>query len=681
MIDLHNINVEAIATFINTHQHLTNLCVAAIALLESLVVIGVIMPGAITMPIIGFLIGTAVIPAGKTLLWSTVGAILGDFISYLLGIYFQDHIHYIWPFTKWPTLLQRSETFFSKHGGKSVFICRFIGPLRAMVPIVAGACKLPTLRFLIASIPAAALWSFVYMVPGIILGAISLELPPKIATQFVLGILLLLISIWLCIWMIKHVFRKTFQTCDHYIMQLWQHLQKQPSLTKIIGTISDPREPDNHQQLTLIIITFCLILLFILVANQAINSGVTFEFGRKIYYLLSSIRVKWLDYFFVLITSLGDPPFLLLLSGLIFLLLRWKKNWYTAVHWFLLVMGTGLTAKIAKMVLHVSRPGEVLYDMHSSSFPSAHVALSTAIYGFLAVIIARGTGRDKAHFIYTSTAILIGSIAFSRIYLGVHWLCDILGGFLIGLIAVLITTITYRRKHHFHFDAKKFIGIVLVITSCSWIGYNAVNFSKQLKHYSLIWPKHIIKLNSLIKEGFREIPLYRLNRFGKPIEALNLVYVGNLSTMKRTLLRQGWKLQELKMDFNSLIKSVSPSSVSRHIPIFTQLYHNKSPAMLFTKISSRNNEVFILKLWPSEIDLIDSDFPVWIGSIENRRISAAIFSWEQFKSSPIFIGATELLAGDLKKEFELWHRIYNIKDHLHPAKLNWDKKFLIIKEK
>ena len=681
MIDLSNINIEAITAFINIHQHFTNLCIAAIAFLESLVIIGVIMPGAVTMPTIGFLIGTWIIPAGTTLMWSTIGAILGDFVSYLLGTYLQDRIHYLWPFTKWPKLLARSETFFNKHGGKSVFVCRFIGPLRAMVPVVAGASKLSLHRFLFASIPAAALWSLVYMIPGILLGAISMELPPKIAAQFVLGTLLLLVGIWLFIWIIENTFRKFFQICDHYIMRLWQYLQKRPALAKVIDYISDPQEPDNHQQLTLIIAVFCSILLFILVANQAISSGIIFEFSKKIYYLLSSIRIKWLDYFFVMITSLGDPPFILLFSGLIFLLLRWKKNWYSAIHWFFLVAGTCLAFQISRILIHVSRPGEILYNLHSSSFPSGHVLLSAAIYGFLAIIIARGVDRDSRRIVYTSTVALISAIAFSRIYLGAHWLCDILGGFLIGLIILLVTTVMYRRRHLLHFDVKKFVGVALIIIGCSWIGYNAATFSKRFGYYSLTWPKHTTTFDSLIKKGLGEIPLYRLDRLGKPIEPLNLLYIGNVDTVQQSLLKQGWKIQKLKMDFNDLIKSISPSAEGRHIPVFTQLYRNRKPIMVFTKISFEDNEISILKLWSSEIDLVDSDSPVWIGSIENRPVNDARFSWKRFKNPSIFIGVTELLAGDLEEEFELQHRIYdNIGDHLYPVNLDWDKKLLIVKE-
>ncbi len=638
------------------------------------------MPGAITMPLIGFLIGTMVIPAGTTFMWATFGAILGDFLSYLLGVYFKDRIHRIWPFTKWPMLLQRSEIFFSEHGGKSVFICRFIGPMRAMVPMVAGACKMPMAKFLLASMPAATIWSIIYMLPGILLGAISLELPPKVATQFMVGMLGVFVILWLCSWFIQYSSKKIFRAIDHHIKSLWQYLQRQPALAKITNFISDPREPDNHRQLTLIIATILLTLVLILVANQAITMGFLFELGRKIYHFLSSIRVKWLDHIFVVITFLGDLPFLLLLSGLIFILLRWKKNWYTAIHWFLLIMATGFATKIMKMSIYVPRPGEVLYDLHSSSFPSAHVALSTAIYGFLAVILTHDTKEETKQLIYHWTIILIGFIALSRIYLGAHWLCDILGGFLTGTIMVSIVTIFYRRKQIFHFNVQEFAKITLIIFIISWLGYGTVNFNKQIKYYNLAWPRYIVKFDSLLKNGIKSMPLYRINRFGKPIEAFNLIYAGNLTALEQVLQKNGWELQKSKMDFNNVIKSISPSY--SHLPLFTQLYHNKKMIRLFTKTNSKNDKAYILRLWPSEIDLIDSDVQVWIGDVENHRFNSTLFSWEHFKSKPIFIGATEILAKDLQRNFNLWHRTHSSeKDQKQLSELKWDKKLLIIREK
>src|SRR3990167_1416415 len=192
--------VSTILQWLNENPELAGLATFLISAGESVAVIGTIVPGSVTMTAIGALAGAGVIPLWSTLLWATLGAIVGDGISYWMGHYFQDRIRRMWPFKDNPGILEKGETFVHKYGVMSVFIGRFVGPVRALVPVVAGMLGMKPLQFTIANVTSAIGWAPAYILPGIMLGAASLELPPDIALHVMMVFFLIIFALALFIW-------------------------------------------------------------------------------------------------------------------------------------------------------------------------------------------------------------------------------------------------------------------------------------------------------------------------------------------------------------------------------------------------------------------------------------------------------------------------------------------------
>ncbi|MDR1057227.1 MAG: VTT domain-containing protein [Coxiellaceae bacterium] len=682
MLSLHDFNIHAVANFFSAHPHSFAIFVYFIVFAEAMAVIGAIVPGAIIMPAIGFLIGSAIVPAGSTFIWVILGAITGDCLSYFIGVYFQNRIHKIWPFTRWPNLLSQSEAFFHDHGGKSVFIGRFVGPTRAMIPMIAGMLKMPFIKFILVALPSATIWALGYIVPGILLGALSLELPPKVAAMFTFGVLLAAIVLWIVVWLIQLFFRGTWKLIDYYIKCIWKYCIKHKPLFWVTKLLSDPKEPDNHQQLTLLIGTIFSFLLFLLILYQVLTVGLFVNFARSIYYLLRSIRSEVLDHIFVLITLFGDLPFLLVTSGVIFLWLQWKKYKYTAFHWLGIIVLSGAVISSMKLFMYSPRPGDILYDVYASSFPSAHVVLGIALYGFLAVIIARELKDSKRYLVYIITSVFLASLAFSRIYLGAHWLIDIFGGIFLGLTILLLVTISYRRRHVLHFHTNKFVLVVCSVFVMVWLGYGVAGYSKKMQEYSLVWPTQVISFNRLVRENIPKLPVYCLNRFGRPIEALNIIYVGELTKIGKALSKEGWESQRVTLDFQGVLKNLFTTSVIHHLSLFPQLYHNKRMVLLYTKSTDVDGVVLILRLWSSDIDLKDSSLPLWVGTVEYHKVLPYSFSLKAFSNKHSFVGATDFLAKSLVRDFYLWKRSYSVDEQPSEMKdLQWDGKMLIIKSR
>ncbi|HRD75213.1 MAG TPA: DedA family protein, partial [Hyphomicrobiaceae bacterium] len=93
---------------------------------------------------------------------------LGYALSYWIGLYYKERVKTIWPFSSNPVLLTKGQQFFDKWGAFGVFLGHFFGPVRAVIPVVAGMCAMRQLPFQIANISSAFLWAVGVMAPGMI---------------------------------------------------------------------------------------------------------------------------------------------------------------------------------------------------------------------------------------------------------------------------------------------------------------------------------------------------------------------------------------------------------------------------------------------------------------------------------------------------------------------------------
>jgi len=146
-----------------------------LALIEGIVGLGLIIPGAILTVFGGFLVyhGKGDLPT--VLAAASIGAIIGDLISYLLGARFGSRLWGRGLLRKHVDLLLKAQAYFYHHGGKSVFFGRFIGPLRGLVPFIAGAAHMRPLPFCGWAVISGLLWGIGY--PGLgYLGGTSWEM-------------------------------------------------------------------------------------------------------------------------------------------------------------------------------------------------------------------------------------------------------------------------------------------------------------------------------------------------------------------------------------------------------------------------------------------------------------------------------------------------------------------------
>jgi undecaprenyl-diphosphatase len=134
-------HLYGLIAYLAAHSHIGWMTVLAAARLESVALVGVFFHGSTLVFVGGVLIGLGVLDPAWAAAGAVIGAILGDGFSYWLGSRFRGSIRTIGVFRRHARVLERGEAFFVRNGASSVFIGRFIGPLRSIVPLSWPACR------------------------------------------------------------------------------------------------------------------------------------------------------------------------------------------------------------------------------------------------------------------------------------------------------------------------------------------------------------------------------------------------------------------------------------------------------------------------------------------------------------------------------------------------------------
>jgi membrane protein DedA with SNARE-associated domain len=165
--------VQPILDFISAHSGWAVAIIFVTAFGESFAFVSLLFPGTSLLIAAGALVAAGSLPYFPIMAGAIIGAVLGDTVSFWIGHRFGGGIARIWPFSRSPELLPSGIRFFAKHGGKSVFIGRFFGPVRAVIPLAAGIMRMPRGRFWFANVTSAMVWAPMLLFAGDAVGDVG----------------------------------------------------------------------------------------------------------------------------------------------------------------------------------------------------------------------------------------------------------------------------------------------------------------------------------------------------------------------------------------------------------------------------------------------------------------------------------------------------------------------------
>ncbi len=636
--------VQPLTDWLQTNPSWALFITFLISLTESLAIIGSIVPGSVTMTAIGILAGSGIMRVDLTLIAATLGAVCGDGLSYALGFVYSDRLAYMWPLNKYPSWLKYGKDFFSRHGGKSVFLGRFVGPLRSIIPVIAGMMHMTHWRFFIANFLSAIGWSVLYIMPGVIIGAASHELSAESATRFFVLILILLAGIWLIGLLIKWLLVKLNNYFRKNLHSFWLNLKNHPILFKLFNAIT-PTDEINHYPTVSFLLTTALsiICFFILLILSSHPQWIT-HFDTPIHLFIQSFHTEGLVAFFIFCTQLTSKLTVSVLLITFCILLIHQRNFRTVFFLISVVATSSLIAFVLSSITNTPRPAGLLVTMSGSSFLAINIEIATAFYGFIALFI-NSQYSLLTNTIRTFTLVVLALSGVGTIYLGDYWLTDVIAAFFCGITVALIHYIVYRKSinqteksNHYILMLCTVLGVIL----CTSIISTYINY-KVLVHNHIPYHKEfILSEKQWWDQRHPILPIYRLNRIGKPISLMNIQYLGDLDNLQSNLEGMGWVIHNETLLTNLLLRINSKSNDIK-MPLLAQLFENKRPELIMTYKDKNSTIILEMRIWESNYHLGSLNRPIWIGSAHPNKIIPQNKSKGQISSSQLIDPLTYIL--------------------------------------
>ncbi len=613
-------SVQPILDWITTHPNWSGFIVFLISLSESLAIVGLVVPGVVMMTAIGGMMGSGHLPFWGTLSWAILGAIAGDGISYWLGYHYHQQLRNFWPFKQFPKLLARGETFFRLHGGKSIIFGRFVGPVRPMIPVIAGMMDMSPKRFLFFNVLSAIAWAPLYSLPGILIGVSLGTLSSEVASRTGLLVLLLLLALWLVYETLLLIGAWISKTLTRILNAIWQILHRLPWLRIILKNA----QGSEQSQLGILILCILAFTSFTITVSDVLNAAGIASWNEPVYQVLRALYNTKIIHWTGFLTGIGDPWILLPAAAIIGLWLCWRQRYKAAFCWILTIGFGFISGLFLKTETAIPRPEGLIYLSEQLAFPSGHALTATLVFGLAAVFIHQAismqpsAGRKYQWAPWLIVIPLILWIAFSRVYLGMHWFTDIIGSLTLGTGFVTLGTLIYRRIESRPVPIRAILVPGLIVITISLSLYAAF-FYPQLKS-TLIrqWPIHTLPENTWWQGKSETSALYRTGAFKRQATIFDVQWLGSVNAVQDALEKAGWKVIP-KLNFKTGVTLLANNPSPELFPVMPKFHRDRLPILAVTKKLSDTKRI-VLQLWRSDYQTKEQ-IPLWVGTLRIEETS------------------------------------------------------------
>ena len=404
---------QYLGVMIQHYGGLTYFILALIIFLETALVLTPFLPGDSLLFITGAVAATKVLNVWVLFFLLSIAAILGDTVNYWIGHYFGERVFMKNRLFK-KEYLTRTHEFYERHGGKTIVLARFIPIVRTFAPFVAGIGAMNYLRFLVYNIIGGFLWVGIFLLAGYYFGGI--QVVKENLTLMVLGII--------------------------FVSLL-------PPAVVILKKNKDKLKWVVHREY-FYLLSLCLVafVFFSMITREVIGGGI-FWIDKLIYGAFMSIVNPSATKIIIVITGVGDTLPMLIMSVLLFIfLLVMKRKHSAAILAFSMLAGL-LLKEVVKYLIARERPIGIVAES-GYSFPSGHATMAV-IFFLLVIYLFKNDFKNlllRYSFILVFS-LLILAIVVSRLYLGVHWFSDVIGGVFLGLFCMSFFMIIVKAGRHY----------------------------------------------------------------------------------------------------------------------------------------------------------------------------------------------------------------------------------------
>lgn len=603
---------DSILAWIGAHPVAAGGLIFLIAFLDSLVVIGIAVPALPLLFAVGTLIGLGHVDGPYAVACAAAGAFAGDAVSFWVGRRWGPRMHEQWPFRRYPQLLERGELLFRRHGSKSILIARYVGAVRPFVPAIAGMLHMPLKRYLPVSLFAAATWSAAFLAPGWLFGA-SYDAVAAVADRLalVLGAMLAVLALaWATV---LYTWRWFDGHASALLTRALKWTRAHPRLGRYAAALIDPNRPESP---SLAILAACLLAIgwaWFALLTTVLMRGEPLMLDRNVYEFMMTLRNPLADRLLAGLASIGDATVLIPAASLAMLWLLWRRRWIAAAHWLAaLAFGLALTA-VLEAVIDMPQPPIA----HSGfGFPAMSVTMSTITLGFFAVLIARELPGRSRVWPYLVSGAVVALLGFARIYLGAHWLSDVVGGMLLGIVWLLALGIAYRRHVARSFWMRPLAWIFYGSFAVAAVWHAPRAADPLLASAAPSLPELVLAPDDWWRDGWRLLPSRRNERDSEQRWPLDVQVAGSLPPLQAHLQARGWRAQPQAGWTAALGLLDDDTPPARQAVLPATLDTEAETLLLRRRVST--GQIQVLRLWHAPA-LLSDGLPLWVGSAQTLQ--------------------------------------------------------------
>jgi membrane protein DedA with SNARE-associated domain len=607
---------DHLLAWIGAHPNAAGAVIFAVAFCDALIVIGAVVPALPLLLPVGILIGMGRMSGPYALFSAALGAFLGDGLSFWVGRRWGRRLYDVWPFVKYPQLLQRGEARFRRNSVKSVVVARYVGPIRPFVPAVAGMSRMPLKQYVPTSAFAALSWAAIFLAPGWVLGQ-AYDTVAAVAGRLglVLGLLaVVLVLAWFAVlftyrWFAAHADALTARALA------WSHAH--PVLGLYSEAIFDPKRRES--------VSLAIFAVLLLIVGWACFAFVAIVLGHGgplavdlwVNQLMLGLRNPLADAPLAALASLGDAQVLAPAAALALLYLLWRKRWMAAAHWVAaLAFGLALTAWLGAVV-DIPKPPAVVRGF---GFPSIAVTMATIAFGFFAVLISRELPGRNRIWPYLAAGLVVALIGFSRLYLGAHWLSDIVGGTLLGIVWLLVLGVAYRARATRSFWMSPLAWLFYGAFAAAALWHAPRHALATLNQFDVHVPKTSLAIDDWWNRGWQQLPARRNEFDNEQRWPLDVQVAGPLQPLRAKLEGAGWRLQP-QAGWPEALQLLNIKVPDEQQPVLPATLDTRAESLLMLRPGANPGEMYALRLWPAPAKIAGpgGEQPLWIGSAQVLR--------------------------------------------------------------
>ncbi len=588
-----------------------------VALIESLVLVGILLPGVVILFGVGALVGLGVLELIPIWLAATAGAFLGDSVSYGLGWRYRGHLLEIWPFSRFPRVMQRGHDFVHRHGEKSVFAGRFIGPLRPIVPAVVGMLDMKPQRFLVSDFVASVAWAPAFLLPGVFFGA-SLEVASEYAGRLVVVLIIVLLVMWMAWWLLRGIYKFLAGRSARWLRKAIHWTRRHPVLGRIAGPVLDPSQPEvlsvTMLGILLVLLSWALIMLGFLGPFAAQPEA----FDRAVAEFALALRNDLTDPVMVALSQLSRWQVTVLAAVAVLLWLLGGGQYNAAGHW-VVAIGGGMV--IQTSLTWSLRATPQVAELGSEMFPgpSSAMGLATVVVSFFAVMAAREFRRNHRQWPYLASGLMLILLLMARVYLGLEWFSGALIGVLVGLAWVAVIGIAYRQRRFEPFSGAvaAMIFYTALLFLFSW--QVSKNLETDLARLKSPVVEQELSAESWWRSAWQQLPSERTRLVSVSARRFNLQAAVSIEELETMLARQGWERVE-PADWRWFVRSLNPNPDEENLPLVARSFQGRSEALLMQQDVPGDRRLRTIRFWDSGIRLVPGGQILYLGQFSDEQL-------------------------------------------------------------